>query len=130
MKRVLVVEDEAPLRELWVEALCEGGYDAVSAESADDAFARLDSFHADLIVLDLLMPPMQMTGLELLARLHENPSWKDIPVIITSAIGLALDRQTAARLGARKILSKPLRSAELLQAIGSVIDSPSPAGDA
>ena len=41
MKRVLIVEDEAPLRELWVEALCEGGYDAVAAESADDAFARL-----------------------------------------------------------------------------------------
>ncbi len=78
-----------------MEALCEGGYDAVAAESADDAFARLDAFHADLIVLDLLMPPMQMTGLELLARLHENPRWKDIPVIITSAIGLALDRQTA-----------------------------------
>ena len=125
MKRVLIVEDEAPLRELWVEALCEAGYNTVAAESADDAFARLDTFQADLIVLDLLMPPMQMTGLELLARLHENPRWKDIPVIITSAIGLALDRQTAARLGARKILSKPLRSTELLEAIGSVIETPS-----
>jgi CheY-like chemotaxis protein len=121
MKRVLIVEDEAPLRELWVEAIQEGGYEVVAAESAEDAFARLDRLQADLIVLDLLMPPMQMTGLELLARLHENPRWKDIPVIITSAIGLALDRQTASRLGARKILPKPLRSSDLLEAIGSVI---------
>jgi two-component system phosphate regulon response regulator PhoB len=124
MKRVLIIEDEAPLRELWLEAIQEGGYEAVAAESADDAYARLDGLQADLIVLDLLMPPMQMTGLELLARLHENPRWKDIPVIITSAIGLALDRQTAARLGARKILPKPLRSSELLEAIGSVIAAP------
>jgi two-component system, OmpR family, phosphate regulon response regulator PhoB len=121
MKRVLIVEDEAPLRELWRDAIREGGFDAVAVESADDAFERLDTLHADLIVLDLLMPPMQMSGLELLARLHENPRWRDVPVIITSAIGQALDRQTAASLGARQILAKPLRSAELLAAIRSVI---------
>lgn len=129
MKRVLVVEDEASLRELWVEAIREGGFEAVAAESADDAFARLDTIGADLIVLDLLMPPMQMSGLELLARLHETPRWRAIPVIITSAIGQALDRQTAARLGARRILAKPLRSSELLQAIRAVMAAPpAPAG--
>jgi CheY-like chemotaxis protein len=121
MKRVVIVEDEGPLRELWREAIRDGGFDAVAIESADDAFARLDTLHADLIVLDLLMPPMQMSGLELLARLHENPCWRDVPVIITSAIGRAIDRQTAASLGARQILTKPLRSVELLAAIRSVI---------
>jgi CheY-like chemotaxis protein len=124
MKRVLIVEDEAALRELWLEALRDGGYDVVAAESADDAFARLDALTADLVVLDLLMPPMQMSGLELLARLHESPRWRGTPVIITSAIGQALDRETAARLGAREILVKPLRSAELLAAIRGVIDAP------
>jgi CheY-like chemotaxis protein len=124
MKRVLIVEDEAPLRELWLEAVRDGGYDVVAAESADDAFARLDALTADLVVLDLLMPPMQMSGLELLARLHESPRWRGTPVIITSAIGQALDRETAARLGAREILVKPLRSAELLAAIRGVIDPP------
>ena len=79
--------------------------------------------HADLVVLDLLMPPMQMSGLELLARLHEHPRWRDVPVIITSGIGQALDRETAASLGARQILTKPLRSAELLAAIRSVINA-------
>jgi CheY-like chemotaxis protein len=124
MKRVLIVEDEAALRELWLEALRDDGYDVVAAESADDAFARLDALTADLVVLDLLMPPMQMSGLELLARLHESPRWRGTPVIITSAIGQALDRETAARLGAREILVKPLRSAELLAAIRGVIDPP------
>jgi len=124
MKRVLIVEDEAPLRELWLEAVREGGYEVIAAESADDAFARLDALRADLIVLDLLMPPMQMSGLELLARLHENPRWRDVPVVITSAIGQALDRETAASLGAREILTKPLRSAELLAAIRGIINTP------
>jgi two-component system phosphate regulon response regulator PhoB len=125
MKRVVIVEDEAPLREMWLEAIREGGYEVVAAESADDAFARLDRLHADLVVLDLLMPPMQMSGLELLARLHEHPRWRGVPVIITSGIGQALDRETAASLGARQILTKPLRSAELLAAIRSVISNPS-----
>jgi two-component system phosphate regulon response regulator PhoB len=124
MKRVLIVEDEAPLRELWLEAVREGGYEVIAAESAADAFARLDALRADLIVLDLLMPPMQMSGLELLARLHENPRWRDVPVVITSAIGQALDRETAASLGAREILTKPLRSAELLAAIRGIINTP------
>jgi CheY-like chemotaxis protein len=125
MKRVVIVEDEAPLREMWPEAIREGGYEVVAAESADDAFARLDRLHADLVVLDLLMPPMQMSGLELLARLHEHPRWRGVPVIITSGIGQALDRETAASLGARQILTKPLRSAELLAAIRSVISNAS-----
>lgn len=121
MRRVLLVEDEAPLRDLWVESIQDAGFDVVALESAAGAYARLDELMADVVVLDLLMPPMQMSGLELLARLHENPRWKDVPVIITSAIGQALDPQTAARLGARRILSKPLRATELLDAIRAVI---------
>lgn len=123
MKRVVIVEDEAPLREMWLEAIRDEGYEVVAAETADDVFARLDRLHADLVVLDLLMPPMQMSGLELLARLHEHPRWRDVPVIITSGIGQALDRETAARLGARQILTKPLRSADLLAAIRAVVDA-------
>jgi CheY-like chemotaxis protein len=122
MKRVVIVEDEAPLREMWLDSIRDEGYEVVAAESADDAFARLDDLEADLVVLDLLMPPLQMSGLELLARLHEHPRWRDVPVIITSGIGQAIDRETAASLGARRILTKPLRSVELLAAIRSVID--------
>jgi CheY-like chemotaxis protein len=121
MRRVLLVEDEAPLRDLWGESIQDAGFDVVALESAAHAYARLDELMADVVVLDLLMPPMQMSGLELLARLHENPRWKDVPVIITSAIGQALDPQTAARLGARRILSKPLRASELLDAIRAVV---------
>jgi two-component system phosphate regulon response regulator PhoB len=123
MKRVVIVEDEAPLREMWLDSIREAGYEAVAADSADDAFARLDDLQADLVVLDLLMPPMQMSGLELLARLHEHPRWRDVPVIITSGIAQALDRDTAASLGARHILTKPLRSVELLAAIRKVISA-------
>jgi CheY-like chemotaxis protein len=123
MKRVVIVEDEAPLREMWLETLRDKGYEVVATESADEAYASLDRLNADLIVLDLLMPPMQMSGLELLARLHEHPRWREIPVIITSGIAQALDRETATRLGARHILTKPLRSDELLAAIRSVIET-------
>jgi two-component system phosphate regulon response regulator PhoB len=123
MKRVVIVEDEAPLREMWLDSIREAGYEAVAADSADDAFARLDDLQADLVVLDLLMPPMQMSGLELLARLHEHPRWRNVPVIITSGIAQALDRETAASLGARHILTKPLRSVELLAAIRTVISA-------
>ena len=121
VKRVVLVEDEAPLREMWVEAIRAQGYHVEAAEAAEDVFARLDQLQADVVVLDLLMPPMQMSGLELLARLHEHPRWRGVPIIITSGIGQAIDRETAAQLGARRILTKPLRSDELLAAIRAVV---------
>jgi CheY-like chemotaxis protein len=114
VSQILVVEDNAPLRELWTEALTRAGYQVVSATSAADAFARLATLRADLVLLDLVMPAREINGIELLARLHENPSWATVPVIIVSGIGDSVDRRGAAALGVRNILAKPVDLATLI----------------
>ena len=108
MKQVLVVEDNTALRELWAEAIAQAGYGVVAAASAAEAFSKLPTLQPALILLDLVMPAREMNGIELLARLHENPAWSDIPVLIVSGIGDSVDRRGAAALGVRSILSKPV----------------------
>lgn len=122
MKEILVVEDHTMLRELWVEAVQNAGFAAVGAVSAADAFERL-RHHArpDLILLDLVMPSMQMNGIELLARLHENPDWAHIPIVVISGIGDSVDREEAARLGVRRILSKPVNVDTMIAEIRQVM---------
>ena len=66
--RVLVLDDEAPVRDLWVEALHEAGYDAMGVARGDDAIGRRAEFAPDLILLDMMMP--HMDGFEFLARLR------------------------------------------------------------
>jgi CheY-like chemotaxis protein len=73
------------------------------------------------------MPAREINGIELLARLHENPAWRDIPVLIVSGIGDSVDRRGAAALGVRNILSKPIDLSTLLGEIARLIgSSPSP----
>ncbi len=127
MKQILVVEDNAPLRGLWTESLTRAGYGVVAAASAAAAFSMLPTLRPDLILLDLIMPAREINGIELLARLHENPAWRDIPVLIVSGIGDSVDRQGAAALGVRNILSKPIDLSTLLGEIARLTgSSPSP----
>jgi CheY-like chemotaxis protein len=114
VKQILVVEDNPPLRELWTESITRAGYGVVAAVSAADAYARLATLRPDLILLDLVMPSREINGVELLARLHENPAWTNIPVLIVSGIADSVDRQGAAALGVRNILSKPVDLSTLL----------------
>lgn len=108
MKHILVVEDNAPLRDLWTEAIALAGFGVTAAASAAEALSQLPTLHPDLILLDLIMPALEINGIELLARLHENPAWSSIPILIISGIGDSVDRQGAAALGARNVLSKPV----------------------
>ncbi len=108
MKQILVVEDNAPIRELWTETITQAGYGVVAAATAAEAFAKLPTLRPDLILLDLIMPAREINGIELLARLHENPAWSGIPILIISGIADSVDRGRAAALGVRNILSKPV----------------------
>ncbi|GBC98950.1 Transcriptional regulatory protein GlrR [bacterium HR17] len=81
--RILVVEDEAAQRQLYCEELTAAGYEAIGAQSAEEAEETLSRERVDLVVLDLNMPGV--SGLELLPRIHElHPG---LPIIIHTAYG-------------------------------------------
>ena len=104
MSLVLVVDDHADTRKPLVRLLQLEGYQAVGASTALEALAAAQQSPPDLILLDVMIPPMD--GLTFLMRLREEPRGRDVPVIVVSGLS---DPQTISRakeLGVREHLVK------------------------
>ena len=83
MKKVLVVDDEESIRELYRADLSDEGYDVGLAVDGRQALRLVDSFRPDLVTLDIKLPDID--GIEVLRRLREkNPT---VPVILLTAFG-------------------------------------------
>jgi DNA-binding response OmpR family regulator len=83
MKRILVVDDEEGIRQLYKEELEDEGYKVELAERGEEALEKISESKPDVVILDLKMPGMG--GLEVLERIRERD--KDLPVIICTAYG-------------------------------------------
>src|SRR4029453_12276054 len=79
---VLVVDDNARLRALWIEVLEEAGYRAIGSEDGLAAAELIRDLFPDLILLDLRMP--RASGWDFLENLRANSRWHTIPVVIVS----------------------------------------------
>jgi CheY-like chemotaxis protein len=123
-KAILIVEDDAAVRELVAKTLQTAGYSVQAVELAARALDVLRSKRFDLVILDLGMPRGTMDGMELLARIREVAEWSDLPVIILSGYGDIVNRDVTRRLGVAAILGKPLRDfGELLAVVQKVVGS-------
>jgi CheY-like chemotaxis protein len=109
-KYVMVVEDDADMREAFGELLASDGHRAQLAPSGEEALAALEFEAPDLILLDMVMP--EMNGEEFLQRLRANPKWADIPVVVTTAAPL---RKPPAKTAA--LLPKPFEAGQLSEII-------------
>ena len=88
-KRVLVVDDDENTRRFLSVALEANGYEAVTAEDGDDGFRKVEEQKPDLILLDVMMP--KKTGFVLFKQLRRKEEFKDIPVIMLTAVAEALE---------------------------------------
>ncbi len=109
---ILVADDDPAVRGFLTEMLSESGYVAVTASDGDEALARVQSHHPDLILLDVMMP--NRNGYEVLRILQEDIRTKDIPVIMVTGKADVPDRVAALHLGAEDYLTKPFSADELL----------------
>jgi two-component system, OmpR family, KDP operon response regulator KdpE len=82
LKKILVIEDEPPLREAISLKLKKEGFLCWPAENAEAGLKILEKEKPDLIWLDLLMPGMG--GLAFLEKIRQHPEWQNIPVVIVS----------------------------------------------
>jgi len=113
MKRVLVVEDDAALRETVAEILVDAGYAVSSAGDGKEALAEALARHPDLILLDLMMPIMN--GWQFRAAQQRRPDLAGVPVIVMSACS---DLDGESDLGeVAASFAKPFDIAELLEGI-------------
>ncbi|MDI3317700.1 MAG: response regulator transcription factor [Bacillota bacterium] len=108
MARVLVVDDEAPIRRVVRAYLERDGHQVWEAGDGDEAWRAFDQSHPDLVVLDLLLPGLP--GLELLQRIRAAGR---TGVILLTARGEEADRVAGLRLGADDYVTKPFSPAEL-----------------
>lgn len=118
-ERVLVVDDEAAVRESVAEVLRLGGYEISLAAGGEEALALVEAGHPDAILLDLLMPGMD--GYEVCRVLKEDLRTREIPVIILTGFQDARSRDMAMGSGAEEFLTKPFSRAELLARVGAVL---------
>ena len=118
-KKVLVVDDEIHIVHVVAIKLRNNGFEVISAENGAKAFELACAEKPDIIVTDFQMPVM--TGLEFVAKLRQNETTKDIPVIMLTARSFAIEDEQKENLQISEFLSKPFSPKELLRNIEDIL---------
>jgi HAMP domain-containing protein/CheY-like chemotaxis protein len=111
-KRLLVVEDNDTERMSIVELLGHDDIEITTVASGEEAYQTLLDRHFDCCVLDLRLP--DMSGFDLLDRIHEEPSLRDVPVVVFTGKDLSSEEETRLRTMAKSIVLKDVQSPERL----------------
>jgi two-component system chemotaxis response regulator CheY len=116
---VLIVEDEASIRQVIADVLRDRGFNPLPAANGADALRLLDSVRPDVMVLDLLMPVMH--GWAFMESYIAKTDGRPIPIVVVS-VNPALPR-SFNRLGVRHVVAKPFEVDALLEAVEQAVDS-------
>ena len=106
---ILVVEDDAPVRNLITTTLKTHDYKFITARNGNNAIMEASSHNPDIVLLDLGLPDMD--GVEVIERIR---TWSDMPIIVISARSEDKDKIDALDAGADDYLTKPFSVEELL----------------
>jgi len=117
---VLVVDDEAPARELLLSYLEPAGYATITASSGGEALEKAKNLRPDAVTLNMLMP--SKNGWEVLFELKSSPETAHIPVVIVSVVD---KRKMGFALGACEYLLKPVDRELLIRALRTNVGPPS-----
>jgi two-component system, OmpR family, alkaline phosphatase synthesis response regulator PhoP len=117
--KILVVDDEAPIRELIRYNLDKEGYTVVTAESGIEALRLVRSGHPGLVILDLMLP--DMSGLDVCRVLKNDTKTADISIVMVTAKTEDTDIVAGLELGADDYVTKPFSPKVLVARIRSVL---------
>lgn len=115
--KLVIVDDEADIRRLIAFLL--RSYDLYEAQNGRRGLELIREMRPDLVLLDVMMP--EMTGLEVLAAMRENPLTASIPVVLLSAKGQADEIERGLRSGAARYQVKPFESQALRACVEEVL---------
>lgn len=124
---VLVVDDEAAIRDMIQFALEKAGMGVQTASNAHEALVRINETRPDIILMDWMMPGV--SGLELTRRLRKDVYTEDIPIIMLTAKVTEDDKVAGLEAGTDDYVIKPFSPRELLARIKAVIRRTSPADE-
>jgi DNA-binding response OmpR family regulator len=103
-KKILIVEDDKSLREMYQLRLSINGYDVIEAKDGEEGLDLAIKERPDLIMLDIMMP--KMSGMDVLDIIKSTPETKDIPVILLTALNEDSVRSKGLVYGAEDYLVK------------------------
>ncbi len=117
--KVLVVDDEENIIEFIKLGLRYEGFQVESASDGEQGVTLAQRINPDLVILDVMMPGID--GLEVCRRLRNNPTTKDVPILMLTAKDEVSDRIAGLRTGADDYLTKPFNFDELLERIKAIL---------
>jgi CheY-like chemotaxis protein len=123
MTKLLLVEDDNNLREIYGARLGAEGYEIVSAKDGEEALALAVKERPDLIISDVMMP--KISGFDMLDILRSTTETKNVRVIMMTALSQKEDQERGARLGADRYLVKSQVTLEdVVKAVADVLSEP------
>ncbi|MDR0597854.1 MAG: response regulator [Treponema sp.] len=120
-KKILIADDDPLNVEFFEVILSKLGFDVEKAEDGAVALDAVRRFRPDLIILDNIMP--RMSGWELTRTLKSDPLYRDIPIIMLSALDDVKDKVEGFELGIDDYITKPFNFSEVLARIRAVLRS-------
>lgn len=123
-KRVLVVEDEAPIREMLCFMLEQRGYEPVEAADFSEAVALVKEPYPELILLDWMIPGG--SGIQFIKLMKQEELTRNIPIVMLTARGEEEDKVRGLEVGADDYITKPFSPKELTARIKAVMRRSAP----
>lgn len=104
LKRILMVEDDDSLANVYITRLQAEGFDVKRVNNGEDALASALAYHPELVLLDVMMP--KVSGFDVLDILRNTPETTNLKVVMLTALSQDSDKQRAASLGVDEYLVK------------------------
>jgi two-component system phosphate regulon response regulator PhoB len=117
--RILVVDDEAAIREYETSLLSELGHEVLTAADGAEALRLACERRPHLVLLDTMMP--ELSGIEVCRQLRADPRTRDIRIIMVSAVDAKRALEESIIAGADDFLAKPVHALELMVRVRSIL---------
>jgi CheY-like chemotaxis protein len=121
-KTVLIIEDEEDAAELFAEMMRVSGFQVFKTSSSRPAIELMTANKPDVVILDIMMP--EISGMDILRRMRNDPELSRIPVVVVSAKSMPTDIKNGMEAGAFVYLTKPVGFLELKDAVERAVADP------
>lgn len=118
-KKVLIVDDEPSIIVALQFLMEQNGFETIVAFSGEEAMETIARQRPDLVLLDIMLPVVD--GFEVCQRVRENPEWKDIRIVLVTALGSEANAAKGLALGADAYITKPFANADLVAKVKELL---------
>lgn len=121
-KRILIVEDDSFVMDIYQTKLGQSGYEVIGAENGLEALKKIEQGPFDLVLLDIIMP--YMDGLEVLKKIKAQEKYKNLPIILLTNLSQKEEVDKGLGLGASDYLIKShFTPSEVLEKVKTYLDN-------